>query len=281
MKLSIIICSRTAEINPILLSNIDETIGVDYELILIDNSKNKYSIFEAYNLGINRSKGDYWCFIHDDILFHNNDWGKIVEDIFVQNPKIGLIGVAGAKIKTKMPSAWWDCPEDLKALNIMQHLKSGEVEHWEKGWIKKTEEVAAIDGVFMAARRSDEIQFSNILTGFHNYDLNLSFEYLRHNYKIAATKEILIEHFSIGTINSSWYESVIKIHDMYSDILPLQLNGESDFNLKKLEFDNGAKFLLESFNHIKKIHLIKIWLRLLLLKPKSKLHLKFFKMLLR
>ncbi|KOP39507.1 MULTISPECIES: glycosyltransferase [unclassified Flavobacterium] len=281
MTLSIIICSRTVEINPILSSNIDETIGVDYELIVIDNSENKHSIFEAYNLGISKSKGNFCCFIHDDIFFHNRNWGKIVQNIFEQNSKIGLIGVAGTKVKTRMPSAWWDCPENVKSINIIQHLKSGHLEHWEKGWEKKIEEVVAIDGVFMAARRPDKIHFSNTLTGFHNYDLNLSFEYLKHNYKIVVAKEILIEHFSVGTINPSWYRSVIKIHDMYADILPLELNKQSDFNLKKLEFDNGSKFLLESFKHIKKTHSIKIWFRLLLLKPKSKLHFKFLKLFLR
>jgi hypothetical protein len=32
------------------------TIGCEYELIIIDNSENKYSIYEAYNLGIERYK---------------------------------------------------------------------------------------------------------------------------------------------------------------------------------------------------------------------------------
>lgn len=280
MKLSVIICSRTTQIDSVFVDNIKKTIGTGYELIVIDNSQNNYSIFEAYNLGINLSKGDYWCFIHDDILFHSNGWGKIVEDIFEQNPQIGLIGLAGSKIKTKMPSAWWDCPEEIKSLNVIQHLKSGQVEHWKKGWTGKTEKAATIDGVFMAARRSEYIRFSNVLKGFHNYDLNLCFEYLRHNYKIVVSNEILIEHFSIGTINTSWYQSALKVHNMYLDILPIQLNKPLNVNYKKLEFDNGVKFLFESFNYIKKTDSIKIWFRLVLLKPKSKFHLKFFKLLL-
>ena len=66
--ISIIICSRDKSISEELSTNISETINHDYELIVIDNSKNKYSIFEAYNSGIKKSKGLYWCFIHDDIL---------------------------------------------------------------------------------------------------------------------------------------------------------------------------------------------------------------------
>jgi hypothetical protein len=51
--ISLVICSRTSQLNESLRQNIDETIGVEYELVLIDNSKNELSIFEAYNKGIN------------------------------------------------------------------------------------------------------------------------------------------------------------------------------------------------------------------------------------
>ena len=67
--ISIIICCRIQTINKDLSENIKNTVGCDYELIVIDNSQNSYSIFEAYNLGIERSNGDYLCFIHDDILY--------------------------------------------------------------------------------------------------------------------------------------------------------------------------------------------------------------------
>jgi hypothetical protein len=54
-------------------------------LIVIDNSENAYSILEAYNLGIEISKGDFLCLIHDDVLFHTKNWGSIVQDVFEQN----------------------------------------------------------------------------------------------------------------------------------------------------------------------------------------------------
>ena len=280
--ISVIICSRTTTIEPVFFKNITETIGCLHELIIIDNSQNKYSIFQAYNIGIAKSQGNYWCFIHDDILIHTQDWGKIVEGIFENETEIGLIGVAGAKIKTKMPSAWWDCPEQFKILNIIQHLHSGKIEHWQKGWNEdKMEEVVAIDGVFMAARRLNTIRFSDALTGFHNYDLNLSFEYLKQKCRIVVTKEILLEHFSMGTINSSWYQSTLNLHEHYCKILPLLLTIRKDFNFKKLEFDNGVKFLLDAKKRLNKWTIIKIWIKLIKLKPKSKFHFKFLKLVLK
>lgn len=273
--ISVIICSRKKEINEGLLSNIANTIGCKYELIIVDNSDNKYSIFEAYNFGIKKSKGDFFCYVHDDVLFHTKDWGQEVLKIFEHDKKIGLIGVAGAKIKTRMPSTWWDCPEQFKIINIIQHFKSGIVEHLHQGWNEvDAEEVVVVDGVFMIGRNIDEIYFSKLLTGFHNYDLNLSLEYIKCNYKIIVTNKILLEHFSQGELNTSWCQSTIKIHDLYSDILPIKVSSLSQ-DLSSIEFKNGCKFLLHSLNIIDRKSRFILWIQLFKIKAVSKFHINF------
>lgn len=72
--ISVIICSRAKIIKTNLFENIKNTIGCNYELIVIDNSENKFSIFQAYNLGIEKSLGDYLCFLHDDVFIHTDGW---------------------------------------------------------------------------------------------------------------------------------------------------------------------------------------------------------------
>jgi glycosyltransferase involved in cell wall biosynthesis len=37
---------------------------------------------KAYNLGVNKSSGDYLCFIHDDVLFHTRVQNAAVLDVF-------------------------------------------------------------------------------------------------------------------------------------------------------------------------------------------------------
>lgn len=274
--ISIIICSRANTISDRLLHNIQETISVEYELIVIDNSENKYSIFEAYNIGLNKSKNEIICFIHDDINLITKDWGKVLIDIFTKNTNIGLIGIAGAKSKTKMPSAWWDCPQENLCINIIQHFSYKEKEHWFRGFEETSlKEVVAVDGVFMAARKVSTILFNTQLTGFHNYDLNLSFEYLKKGYKVFVTKDILLEHFSIGVLNESWYRSTLDFHKVYENFLPL--NKSAIISLKKQEFNNGAKFSLKllEFQIIKPA--VYIWLKLILLKPISRYHFYFLK----
>ena len=108
--ISIIICSRNAIITPSLTENISETVGVEYELIIIDNSGNRFSIFQAYNEGVKRAKYSYLCFMHDDILFYTNNWGKALIHHFTNNSSIGLIGYIGTHFIPSVPSYWTSGP---------------------------------------------------------------------------------------------------------------------------------------------------------------------------
>ncbi len=277
--LSIIICSRKSKLSTSFSENLKDTIGCDYESIVIDNSGNIYSIFEAYNLGIERSKGDFLCFIHDDILFHTKNWGFIVQDVFEQNKKLGLLGVAGAKTKTKMPSAWWDCPEVDKLLYIKQYLRNGSVEDWEKGFTDKSmEKVVAIDGVFMVARRDDNFSFHKSFEGFHCYDLNISFEYFKLGYEIMVSNLILVEHFSLGKLDENWYSSTLQMHKLYSNLLPLK---EEAIDYKDFEFRNGTNFIKGLLYHKYKKQAFLLWLQLIIIKPISRFHFYFMKEILK
>ena len=277
--ISVIICSRTQTISSVLSENIKKTVGCDYELVVIDNSENTYSIFEAYNLGIEKSVNDYLCFIHDDILFHTEGWGTVIQRIFNEEQKIGLLGIAGTKVKTKMPSGWWDCPDELKEISVIQHVENKKVEKWYYGFKNgNISEVVAIDGVFMAMRKDKRIHFSTELKGFHNYDLNISMEYQIKGYKIVVVNSILIEHFSNGTINESWYESSLKTHKLYDKHLPFITNEiQKVFSIKDLEIKNGTTFLNHIYKNGYSNQLVRLWFELFLLNPFSKFHYRFLK----
>lgn len=210
--ISVIICSRKKNIPKQLAQNIDRTIGIKYELIIIDNSENRYSIFEAYNIGIKRSNGDILCFIHDDVFFHTQNWGQTLELEFQKNTDFSLIGVAGAKVKTQFPTGWWDCENQYKVINIIQHEYADVIKEYHGFKNENLTEVVAIDGVFMALKSNESIAFDSTLKGFHNYDLNLSCEVNSIKKKIGVTNSILIEHFSIGVLDKSWFASTLLFH---------------------------------------------------------------------
>lgn len=274
--ISIIICSRKASISQDLSVNIKETIGCVYELIIIDNSENHYSIFEAYNLGIDKSVGEYLCFIHDDILFHTQNWGLILNNIFDKNPNIGLIGVAGSKIKTKMPSAWWDTPEDCNLTHIIQHDRNRKKKFHNDGFgLENNVDVVVIDGVFMAFRKDNRIKFNTKLKGFHTYDLNLCFECKKNGYDIIVTNQILLEHFSSGEINEEWIKSSFKLHKIYKEQLPLNIFDRQVSTDN--EIINAHRFINKSLNLGLKRTAIIIWFKLFLMAPMTKYNFRFWK----
>lgn len=278
--ISIIICSRTQTISADLSENIENKIGCDYELIVIDNSENLYSIFEAYNLGIEKSNGKYLCLMHDDIFIHTDGWGNAINRIFSEDQEIGLIGVAGTKIKTKAPSAWWDCLENQRIINIIQHFKNGKKEWQNIGFKNKIiQKVVTIDGVFMVMRKDKNILFDNKMKGFHNYDLNISFEYIKKGYKIVVTNEVLLEHFSSGALNEAWVRSTYTIHKQYKKLLPL---GKYEKPIsKKIEVINTKRFIEESFKYSLYRIAISVWMRLFYLNPISQYHYRFWKRILK
>jgi hypothetical protein len=275
--ISIIICSRISSVPESLSANIAETIGVPYEVISIDNSLNKYSIFEAYNLGIQKSNFQYLCFIHDDIQFITKDWGELLVKSFVDNQQLGIIGLAGAANKSKAPSGWWGSGDNI--INIIEHLPGKTPTFTSRGWEdgQKLKEAVVIDGVFMGIRKDKYIRFNTKLGGFHNYDQSICIDYISNGYKVYVTKEILIKHFSAGTIDKRWINSTYKFHKLYANHLPIINN---DKIKKSIEVNNFVNFIQLCFNFKEKKIAIYYWAKWLFFKPVSKYHLKFLKRLL-
>ena len=117
--ISLIVCSRSKDISRKLRENVEKTIGVEFEWVVIDNSTGAHSIFKAYNLGSKRAKGDILCFMHDDILFLSNNWGKVVIDAF-QMETLGLLGVIGNHVVPACPSS----PANIKTLILLSFITS-------------------------------------------------------------------------------------------------------------------------------------------------------------
>jgi glycosyltransferase involved in cell wall biosynthesis len=274
--LSLITCSRFSDIEDALKINLRETVGVKYELIVVNNSNGQKSIFEAYNEGIEKSTGDFLVFLHDDLRFKTINWGAIIEEIFDGNPQMGLLGIAGSKIKTRMPSPWWTNPIHIR---IVQHHKDGKQSEEKNIGFKDKElvEVAVLDGVLMVMRRDEKIRFNKYLKGFHNYDLDLSLEHHKLGKGVYTTNRILIEHFSGGTVDEKWYKSTSKFHKIRANELPVVIdNSLTKEELWRKEFSTGASFVLGLLEYGLRKEAIFWWFKLFQMKTTAKFHLRFF-----
>ena len=195
--LSIIICSRHKCIPLAIQQNIADSIGTEYEIITIDNSENRYSIFQAYNEGIRRAKGDILCFMHEDVLFRSNNWGIIIDNYFAKDILIGLIGFAGSHFLADTPMYWYSAPfVSQRNLNNDQGVVE---EHFHEGWFgnKSIIEVVAVDGFCFYVRKSlfDRISFDeDTYNGFHLYDMDICMQVIEAGYKVCVARDVLTEH---------------------------------------------------------------------------------------
>ena len=223
--ISIIICNKGNSLDTTLGQNIRDTIGVDYEIISIDNSRGQYSIFQAYNEGVARAKGDILCFMHDDILFRSNDWGKVVEASFASDQKTGALGVAGGHFLPDCPCSWSTCK--TTSFHVWQTNRDGSATEYgctDYANGKRLVEVASLDGLFMCIRRSlfDIIRFDDkTFTGFHCYDSDICMQVLSAGYSVKVTFDIDIEHRSNGACNQQYYDNLELWHKKWHSHLPV------------------------------------------------------------
>lgn len=223
--ISIVICSRSSSIGEELQENIALTIGVPYELVVIDNSCNKYTIFEAYNLGVQKSKFPYLCFMHDDILYHTKDWGSKVINYFADGTT-GAIGIAGSPYATYLPGSWWggelvnETLMRVDGIKLKPTTKSIGCAFPSSG---KTA-VAVLDGVWLCIRKSifSDISFDEeSYTGFHFYDVDISLQIIAQGHQNYSINDIFISHSSPSNVNRNWCENALIFNKKWADFLPL------------------------------------------------------------
>lgn len=208
---SIIICSRQKEIPERLQKSIAETIGVSYEVVVIDNSNNDHSLFSAYNEGVRHSNGEILCFCHDDILFHTTDWGSSIQKIFTDD-SIGAVGVIGTHFLPNAPMYWWSSPF-ISQYSINNDKGDAQLNDNREYFHGDIADVVAVDGVcfFIPRRLFGSIRFDDqSYKGFHVYDMDICLQVQELGKRVCVTDVLTIEHFwSEDSIKDEKYMAVL------------------------------------------------------------------------
>ncbi len=238
--ISIVVCSRDKRLLDELSENIKNSIGCDFEFIGIDNSLRR-GITKVYNEGLKKAKFPYICFIHEDVRFLTDSWGKILIEK-LKDKEIGVLGVAGSSF----------IPENGIWYSVKRPFVKGQVVHEAKGKeqldrfgiTREDEEVVVLDGLFLACRRevATEIGFDEELEGFHFYDADFSLR-VSKKYKNIVTYDLLLKHYSGGKKDES-YEKLrkkfIEKHKLpYSKLKTIPKNS---FKWQTFEFDSKRKY---------------------------------------
>jgi hypothetical protein len=250
--LSIVICNYNKERIRPLSENIDSKIGIKYELIIIDNSANEFSIFEAYNKGASLSRFERILFVHDDVKFHTLDFGKILVNLIL--PKLGVLGIAGSKIKTSITSPWWISNHESVNGNVIyqyniQHLNNSVPKKICEGFEteNQVEEVIFVDGVFLYTTRENclNFPFDEVYNSFHFYDLDFSLNLIKNGKLNYVTNSILLEHFSAGSLNKDWIKSSFTFGAKWKNFKIVNKIEDKKY-FEKLAFNSRFKVLLDN-----------------------------------
>lgn len=203
--LSIIISSYKPKYFNALEKNIETTIGnIPYEIIKIDNP-GKMGICQAYNQGAEKANYDFFLFLHEDLEFKTQNWGKTLTSS-LEHPNIGCISVAGSNYIPNAPVGWW-----FSKSADFRYLLQNNIDH---KTINEDKNVLLVDGVFIAIQKQKylEFKFNDNLKGFHAYDVDFS-QRVSQKYQNLITSKILINHFSTGKPDSNWFFDIIKTRE--------------------------------------------------------------------
>lgn len=241
-SLSIVVSSHlTDDENAKFIFHIKKTIGLkDYEILLYKNM-NEYSLSEIYNKGLYESKNDLVLFIHNDIIFETNNWGRILINKF-NNTNYSILGVAGST-DIGNDGVWWS--DRNKMTGIVNHSDKGK--KWESKYSnsygKDIVDVCLVDGVFIGVNKNLlNKSFNEDFKGFHYYDISFCVDNYLMGSKIGVLFDIRITHFSIGQTNSDWERNRLKFTALYDKKLPIKHKIEE---IKDLQANKNLKLKRE------------------------------------
>ena len=105
---------------------------------------------------------------------------------------------------------------------------------------EKVSEVVALDGLFFCIRKDlfDIIRFDEKYGGFHFYDIDISLQVLRLNYKLLCVYDILIEHISVSNLSAEWVKSSRTFYNKWAGMLPVKSYPFKRDVIKKMEQNN-------------------------------------------
>lgn len=222
--LSIIVCSVRPQMLADLKDNIASTIGngIEFEVIGFDNLKSKYSIAKVYNLCAAQSKYPYLLFIHEDTCFHTVGWfGKVSGKL--SEPDCGVIGFAGSKAKSCVPSFWGS----MKKFNVQNFIERTDgLSSLRRTGIPEGvdfEEVVVLDGFALFVRKEVWQQYpfdEEIVRGFHCYDFDFTLTISKH-YRNYVCGMVSVEHFSHGSFDEYWFaDTLYAFNNKWNHMLP-------------------------------------------------------------
>jgi len=175
-----------------------------YELILVDNQKNRFkSAASALNFGAKQAHGEYFVFAHQDIYFSDENWIKNTTVQLNNLNNIGIVGVAGKTV------------DSLVRSNIKQGLNPVDVSPFK---ITKAENASTLDECLFIIPREIYNKYNlneETCDDWHLYAVDYVYNIKNQGFK-AYIIPTTLEHRSKGaSMSESYYTTLPKLQKKY------------------------------------------------------------------
>ncbi|MDM8557676.1 glycosyltransferase [Candidatus Parabeggiatoa sp. HSG14] len=230
----------TRQNDPQFVRHLQQTCGLKKVEILAYTNPGDKSLSAVYNHALSTAKQDFIVFIHDDVIFESNNWGRNVIQ-HLQHSEYGILGIAGTANLSKS-GIWWE--NALTTIGIVKH--QCEKKTWTTKYSGNFKEriipVVCVDGVFMAVNRQKlRENFNERLTDFHFYDIDFCIAHFIADVKIGVIFNVPLIHKSIGQTNDIWEQQRTQFLTTHKYNLPCTLKPSLIFDNKSLKIKNAPK----------------------------------------
>lgn len=144
------------------------------------------SLAEGYNSALNHD-AKYKVYLHQDVFILNTNFIHEVMEVFQNNPRLGLFGVAGTRT---LPNngVWWEAKDQDLIGKVIGFVKDTYVMLRLQECEKEYEPVESLDGLIMVTQY-DIPWRSDLFKGFHFYDASQSAEFLERGYDVGVVRQ--------------------------------------------------------------------------------------------
>lgn len=139
------------------------------------------NIFEAYNAVMKHSDAKYKVYVRENVKFIEDDILIKAIDIFKDNSKVGMLGIAGAKVVPQ--SGVWQESNSKYGM----YLENGNLKSFEKV-VNQYEYVKIIDGSFMMTQYDLEWR-EDLFKGWSFYNVSHSLEFVNLDYEVGVIRQ--------------------------------------------------------------------------------------------
>jgi hypothetical protein len=201
--------------------------GHDVEAVLVHPSGRARNIGEAYNGAMSLAHHPIKIYAHQDLVVEDRDFLTKLEAMFREDPRIGLVGIVGATIDTG--GAFFHAPTRCKRGEVPQNYVSIDTP---ASFFPRVHEINAGWGTRFNPQRA-QVKVVDCLLFASNMDLPFATCYrkthmvaedycmrVREAGRTVWTIDSLVKHFSAGTVDMTYWESVRVFRRKWKHMLP-------------------------------------------------------------